>query len=135
MDEPETGKPKNLEKTCSSDLSLTIEPSWTGLKLNLEIQNNRALTDWMTEWLIVVIVVVVIIIVIVIIIVVIGGGGGGGGDNDDNEEEEEEEEEEDVGGAVCEKFNETVCELDSVTLQLSNFVCSCHCSCTLCCIM
>ena len=39
------------------------------------------------------------------------------------------------GGAVSEKFNEIVCELYSVTLQLSSFVCSHHLSCTICCTM
>jgi len=45
MDEPNREKPKNLKKTCSSDISPTTDPSWTGLGLNLVIQNKRAPAD------------------------------------------------------------------------------------------
>ena len=77
MDEADRRKPKNLEKICSSGLSPTTDPSWTGLRLNLEIQNKRALNDWLTVF---------------VVVVVIGGGVGGGGSNVDDSEEEEEEE-------------------------------------------
>jgi hypothetical protein len=45
MDEPDRGKRKYLEKTYSNDLSSTTDSSLTGLGLNLEIQNKRALTE------------------------------------------------------------------------------------------
>ena len=59
--EPDSGRTKYLVKTCPNDTSSTINPLWTGLVLNLEIQNERVVTGSLT------VVVVVIIIVVVIV--------------------------------------------------------------------
>ena len=73
----------------------------------------------------------VVVVVVVVFVFVFGGGG----DDDDSEEEEEER----WGSYFWEiewNFIWTYrILLDSVTLQLSGFVCSCHLSCTLCWIM
>ena len=76
--EPDSGRTKYLVKTCPNDPSSTIKPSWTGLVLNLEIQNERTVTDSLT------VVVVVVVVVFVIVVDV---------DDDDDDDSEEEEKE------------------------------------------
>ena len=63
-----------LAKTCPNDPSSTINPLWTGLVLNLEIQNERAVTDSLT----------------VVVVVVVVDDYDDVDDDDDSEEEEKE---------------------------------------------
>ena len=73
--EPDSGRTKYLVKTCPNDPSSTINPLWTGLVLNLEIQNERAVTDSLT----------VVVVVVVIVVVV---------DDDDDDDADDDSEEE-----------------------------------------